>query len=311
MIFDIHAHLYDPRWYPAKFNDYLVRDFAGRNMARTGRRVSGSQLASVIRFMADRTGEATLRIMDEAGINRRVILIVDWGLELGEAEISLEAIHEEVLAICRKSKGRLVGFAGVDPRRKSGPDLLRRAFDDLGARGLKLHPTGDWSLDDDRTEELVNIAATRGLPVLVHVGSTIRILSDKHSQPNALIRLARRLPAATFIAGHSGFELFRWFLSETDVPTNIYFDISGWQEMAKSGNQCFAENLSALLCAFPGRVCFGSDSPFFSYNLAAKEKEWVDRLSAFVNESPEDLGRSAEAMLSCPADLQKQLDGSN
>jgi hypothetical protein len=304
MIMDCHAHLYAPEWYPAKFSEYLGWDFARRKLDTTGRAIPASQVASVLRFMTDRTGATTIRVMDEAGINRRVILIVDWGLELGEAETSLDAIHEEVLSICRKSQGRLVGFAGVDPRRKLGPDLLRRAFDDLGARGLKLHPTGAWSLDDERTEELVYIAASRRFPILVHVGSTIDILSDKQSQPHSLLRLARRCPSATFIAGHSGFRSFRTFIDEPDVPSNIYFDISGWQEIVKTQDESLAENLSAMLRAFPGRVCFGTDSPFFSYNLAAQERTWLESVRAFVMACPEKDRKSAQSMLSCPSDLQ-------
>ena len=307
MMLDVHAHLYHPCWYPAKFNEYLGHDFARRKATQTGRQVSASHIESFVRFMADRKGEETIRVMDKAGIDRRVILIVDWGLELGEPQISLDAIHREVLGVCRNSQGRLVGFAGVDPRRKSGPDLLRRAFDDLGARGLKLHPTGAWSLDDDRTGEMVTLASSRGLPVLVHIGATMKILSDEHSQPHALLRLARRFPAATFIAGHSGFELFRVFVDTPDVPSNIYFDISGWQEMIRNRRELFAEYLSSLLRAFPGRVCFGTDSPFFSYNLAGQEKWWVENLKAFASACSHDLREAAQAILDCPAALRTAI----
>ena len=307
MVVDIHAHLYHPRWYPSKFNEYLGRDFARRSAARTGRQRSPSHIENVMRFMTDRTGEATIRVMDEAHIDRRVILIVDWGLEMGEAEITLDAIHREVLGVCRNSQGRLIGFAGVDPRRKLGADLLRRAFDDLGARGLKLHPTGDWSLDDDQTGELVTLAATRGLPVLVHVGSTMKILRDDHCGPQALLRLARRFPAATLIAGHSGFELFRVFVDTPDVPANVYFDISGWQEIARNRMELLTENLSSLLGAFPGRVCFGTDSPFFSYNLAAQEKWWLASVKAFLDNCSDDLREAGQAILHCPPALRTAI----
>jgi uncharacterized protein len=307
MIVDVHAHLYHPSWYPARFNTYLGNDFARRKAAQTGRQVSASQIESVIRLMADRTGETTIRVMDAVGIEQRVILIVDWGLELGEPEISLEAIHREVLSVCRKSQGRLVGFAGVDPRRESGPDLLRIAFDELGARGLKLHPTGAWSLDDDRTGELVTLASSRGLPVLVHVGATMKILSDENSQPHALLRLARRFPSATFIAGHSGFELFRIFVDTPDVPANIYFDISGWQEMIRTQMELLPEYLSSLLRAFPGRVCFGTDSPFFSYNLAPQERWWIENVKNFAHDCSYDLRKAAQAVLDCPAALRTAI----
>lgn len=307
MVVDIHAHLYHPRWYPSKFNEYLGHDFARRRAAQVGRQTSASQIENVIRFMTDDTGEATIRVMDEAQIDRRVILIVDWGLEMGEPEISLDAIHREVLGVCRNSQGRLVGFAGVDPRRRSAADLVCRAFDDLGARGLKLHPTGDWSLDDDRTGELVTLAASRGFPVLVHVGSTMKIARDDHSQPQAFLRLARCFPAATFIAGHSGLELYKVFVDTPDVPANVYFDISGWQEIARKRTELLTEYLSSLLRAFPGRVCFGTDSPFFSYNLAAQEKWWLASVKAFADNCSDDLRKAGQAMLHCPPALRTAI----
>ncbi len=70
-----------------------------------------------------------------------------------------------------------------------------------------------------------------------------------------------------------------------DVPANVYFDISGWQEIARNRMELLTENLSSLLGAFPGRVCFGTDSPFFSYNLAAQEKWWLASVKAFLRQS--------------------------
>ena len=120
-------------------------------------------------------------------------------------------IHQEILGICQRFGDRLVGFAGIDPRRAYAPELMRWAFDDLGAQGLKLHPTSDWSLRDERTHCVVELAANRELPVLVHVGRTVDVLNDRNSQPVAFLDLARAFPETNFIAGHSGFELWEEF----------------------------------------------------------------------------------------------------
>lgn len=307
MILDAHAHLFHPAWYPARFTEYLMQDFARSMQSRTGRLCSPAQAAGAIRCMIDRTGELTLRVMDQAGIDRRVILVVDWGLELGEAELSLAAIHKEILGVCARSNGRLIGFAGVDPTRGGAADIVRRAFDDFEARGLKLHPTGSWTLDDDRTHEVVSIAADRRLPVLVHIGRTMTILKDENAQPDALCRLARAFPHAAFIAGHCGFERFEMFLNEIDAPPNIYFDISGWQDMVRTRNCALAQELPRILRAFPNRVCYGTDSPFFSCNLASREKWWLDTVKAVAASCPYDICQDALSLLPGPSGLRRAI----
>ncbi|OPY15867.1 MAG: Amidohydrolase [Syntrophus sp. PtaB.Bin138] len=278
MITDAHAHLFHPGWYPRAFSDATVRDFVARK-ERDGRRVNAAAIGpQILKMLTDDRGDATVRIMDKTGIDRRLIMIVDWGIELGEAETSIREVHEDILGICNRFSDRLIGFAGVDPRRGDAAGLLTWAFDSLGARGLKLHPTGGWRLTDARTLEIVGLAADRGLPVLVHLGKTVDVLSDENARPGPFIGLARQFPDIPFVAGHSGFDLWETFVDNTDVPANIYFDISGWQERVQGNGANVLADLARLHRAFPGRVCFGTDSPFYSFNLIPSEKQWVERV---------------------------------
>lgn len=278
MIKDLHAHLFHPRWYPERFREAMVRDFLRRQQKSRQKPISPAVERQFYRLLTDDTGTSTVKLMDEAGIEKRVVLVLDWGVELGEAEKSIWEIHEEILGVCRRFPDRLIGFAGVDPRRPDATDLLAFAFDELGARGLKLHPTGGWSLRHQRTQEIVGMAAERGLPVLVHLGKTVDVLSEVNAQPEPFIELAREFPEVPFIAGHSGFDLWRSFTKMTDVPRNVYFDISGWQERDGKEGTDILMDLAELHQSFPGRVCFGSDSPFYSFNLILSEKRWIQRV---------------------------------
>ena len=281
MILDVHAHLYHPRWYPTVYRQALARDYV-RRMSKFGRPISRQTAESIVsRMLTDDTGHTTITIMDRVGIDKRIILVLDWGLALEEAEKSIWDIHREVLSICGRYKDRLVGFAGVDPRRRDAVNIVTWAFDDMGARGLKLHPTSEWRLDDVRTHQVVEVAARRKLPILVHVGRTVDCFSDANAQPKALIDLASAFPGARFVAGHSGFEAWAQFASEPHVSPNIYFDISGWQDLLYQDRHQMKVQLSALLTAFPGRVCFGSDSPFYSYNLITSERSWLATIANF------------------------------
>lgn len=278
MITDVHAHLFHPSWYPRPFLEAIVRDFVARRQ-RLGQRVDSAGIGrQLFKMLTDEKGDTTVRIMDKVGIDKRFILVVDWGLELGEAEKSIWQVHNEVLGICRRFNDRLVPFAGVDPRRENAADLLAWAFDSLGARGLKLHPTGGWSLAAHRTHEIVSLAAVRNLPVMVHLGKAADVLSDVNAQPEPFLELARQFPAVPFIAGHSGFDLWEVFVRSDSVPSNVYFDISGWQERVRGDGANIIADLTRLHQAFPGRVCFATDSPFYSFNLIPSEKQWVERI---------------------------------
>lgn len=278
MITDAHAHLFHPSWYPRAFLEATVRDFVTRK-EKSGRRVDATGIShQIVRMLTDATGDTTVRIMDKVGIEQRLIMIIDWGIELGEAEKSIWQIHQEILAICNRFSDRLIAFAGVDPRRADAAELLTCAFDSLGAQGLKLHPTGGWRLMDPRTLEIVSMAADRGLPVLVHLGKTVDVLSDANARPEPFVELAKQFPAVPFVAGHSGFDLWKTFVGSSSIPDNVYFDISGWQERVQGDGANVIADLTRLHNSFPGRVCFGTDSPFYSFNLIPSEKQWVERV---------------------------------
>jgi len=279
VITDAHAHLFHPSWYPRPFLDAVGRSYAARRKAAAGSHPDPAAVQQLYRMLTDAAGDMTIRIMDQAGIDRKVIHVIDWGVELGEPEKSIRDIHREILGICRRFPDRLVGFAGVDPRRKDALPLLEWAIESLGARGLKLHPTGAWSLSDPGTREVVGAVAARHLPVMVHVGKTVDVLSDRNSTPAAFLQLARSFPESVFIAGHSGFDSWEIFAGTTDLPTNVYFDVSGWQERSRGDGSALVAEVEALHRAFPKRVFFGTDSPFYGFNLIPAEKLWVQRIA--------------------------------
>ena len=62
------------------------------------------------------------------------------------------------------------------------------------------------------------------------------------------------------------------------VPANVFFDISGWQERVRGDGANIIADLRRLHESFPGRVCFGTDSPFYSFNLLLAEKQWIERV---------------------------------
>lgn len=275
MIDDIHGNLYAPRWYPDEFQRAMARDFLGRRGKPVNEASIKEALCSLNRLLIDQDGSRTVATMDAAGIGTRLVMILDFGIELGEAEASVEQINSEVLEICARSSGRLVGFCGVDPRRPNACALVRQALRDWGGKGLKLHPTGDWSLLDERCLALVSVAADHGAPVLSHLGKTIDVLSDRHASPVDFVELARRFPSCQFVAGHCGFGLWPFFVEHAEsMPSNLWFDVGGWQELYGGDVLAQATAIAQLCGVFPGRVAFGTDAPFYGFNMPLIEGRW-------------------------------------
>ena len=292
MVIDAHAHLFHPSWYPKAFNDQLAA-WLGR-----GQHASPRAAEVLLRALSDDSGESTIRAMDEAGIDHRIVLILDWGLELGEPELSIEAIHEAVMGICERFPDRFTGFAGLDPRRPEAAELLGWAVDSLGARGLKLHPTSEgWTLHDESTLRLVEIATQRGLPVLVHVGTTFPVLTDRNAGPPSLLAMAALFPQTTFVAGHAGFKRWREFRSDGHLPANVLLDVSGWQSL-DDGGEIFAEELLEIVRAFPGQVVFGTDSPFFGLPASGAERTGSSAYAEF-SANPEHQKTARSSPIRC------------
>jgi hypothetical protein len=284
-ITDVHSHLYYPDWYPYPFQKQLAIDYLLRRRKEVAEEAVGRETNSINRMLSDKDGSICLRVMDKVGIEKRALHVIDWGVELGEPACTIRGINEAVLGICRRHEDRLVGFAGVDPRRPEAASLVAWAFDKLGAAGLKLHPTSrSWTLEDHRVAALIEMAAQRKVPVMVHTGTTVSVLSDEHCQPSAVVRLCARFAGVDFIAGHSGFSQWRAF--GLNPPSNLWFDVSAWQERLASEGDALKAEIQQLLGRFPNRVLFGTDSPFYGFNMAFSEARWI----AVVRECAERLG---------------------
>jgi predicted TIM-barrel fold metal-dependent hydrolase len=288
-ITDVHAHLYHPDWYPVPFQRQLAIGYLERRRKSVSPESVDRELVGLNRLLSDKEGDVCLQIMDKVGIEKRALLVIDWGLELGEPACTIREINEAVLGVCRRHPDRLTGFASVDPRRKDATALLAWAFDTLGAAGLKLHPTShEWTLEDERVFALIEVAAEHSAPVMVHSGRTVNPLCSHHCQPDALLRLAARFPAVNLIAAHSGFS--EWPAFGAEAPSNLFFDISAWQERIAESGDGVKDEIKQLVARYPGRVFFGTDAPFCGYNLAFSETKWV----ATVRECALSVGADAE-----------------
>jgi predicted TIM-barrel fold metal-dependent hydrolase len=185
--------------------------------------------------------ETMLRLMDEAGIERAVIMTYVDARDEGP----LRYIHDAV----QRRPDRLVGYARLDPGAPDAARLLWWAVRDLGFRGLKLHPVSTLAHPADHpTTALLRQASGLGVPALFHGGD------EPFTTPLELEHAAAAVPEASIIFGHMGGYLHAGDAIEVARRRpNVYLETS---VMPRPG--LIRRAVTEL---GPERVLFASDGP--------------------------------------------------
>ena len=290
MIIDAHAHLWTEDWLPAPFWEGMAK-----RVCTVRKRATGEDLTVEIvkkkMFPAywDRDGSVLIAEMDDAEIDKTVILPLDLGIELGEASVSVERINEIYAEISSRYPDRLVSFVGVDPRRKNAVEILERGVRQWGMKGLKLDPASGFYPNDEICYPLYKKASELGIPVLFHTGATIPPFRNKYTQPIYLDDVSLDFPDMTIIAAHMGFGWWQELASMMAKRTNLITDICGWQQNAIRHFPTFAKTLREMMYLVGAdNMLFATDGPSFRlYNLP--NKEWVRVIRNLSKDPPEGI----------------------
>lgn len=118
MTIDAHAHLVVREWYPDSYWQGLARIYSAA-LGRMGTPVPPEAVeAMLFPQLFDPTDEKTLAVMDEAGIEVKVLLPLDLGLGLGEPAVDYLTRNHEILSMEMKSRpswaAQLVGSTGFN-----------------------------------------------------------------------------------------------------------------------------------------------------------------------------------------------------
>ena len=276
MIFDFHAHLMGPEVPGRAFWDGFTR-LAAVQSGRTEERIRAR-----LQDIYDMTGDRLIRDMDEAGVDRVMIMPIDWGLVRpfqGTGTMGIWEQHELHAAVARKHPDRIVTFACFDPRRPNAANLLERAVEELGVVGLKVHPAAGFFPNDRMVYPMYEKAQRLGLPVMVHTGPEPKPLYSRHCQPVYLDDVAADFPDLTLILAHAG--MGAWWQEAAGIAAvspNVHLEFSGWQPMARLRPLEFYQALRSMVSTVgAGRVLWGSDYP--ALRLLLSETEWAKALS--------------------------------
>ncbi len=266
MIIDAHCHIWE------------------KDMIRGGMRKLMESVAVELRVrdprnLWDGSAERLIRNMDEAGIDRTVILPLDSEFQCGSDGFTFRDFNNLAGRYARQHPDRIIPFAGVDPRRgKAAVDELRRCVEEMGFRGLKLWTVMGFMPNDEKYYPLYEEAARLGVTVLVHTGLGPGETYLETCRPLYVDKPAVDFREVNFIMAHVGVPWVDEALAVAMKNPNVYVDVSAWQRAACIMPLAFAQMLSTAKVLHGGlrKVLFGSDWPLFTEIL--DQRAWVETI---------------------------------
>ncbi len=210
----------------------------------------------------DAVAQVRIADMDRWGIEKTVVMPIDFGLGSGDDTHWDEA--EALAEVCRKNASRLIPFFACDPRRKDALDLLDRAVRDLGMKGVKLHPLAGFAVDDrDACYPFYAKCSELEIPVLGHCRPVGAAARDDLARPERYGRVAKDFPELKICLGHLGGG--PWSddaLRVIEQNANAFGDVSTMQSLATGEPDTFGKLLRrAMDGPARERVMYGSDWP--------------------------------------------------
>jgi predicted TIM-barrel fold metal-dependent hydrolase len=273
MTIDMHCHLLveefnsenyvAPFWNPGAHQAEDPEAARIEAKKRTGTRIHTS----------DPEGRDHLKRMDEAGIEKAILLHLDKGLLFGDGPVSIEEQNRHVSRVAEKNPDRFVWFCGIDPRRKNAVPLLEQCVTEWGAKGIKLYPTTGFLPADKACYPFYERAQTWQIPIYFHMGpENPPYYNQGNAHAAVLLRVLVDFPDLTIIVAHLGFEFWRDLLALGKVRDNVMCDFCAWQPIAQQRHEQFRYILRKFLDEFGAhRVLFGTDAPILEKILSSRD----------------------------------------
>jgi uncharacterized protein len=224
----------------------------------------------------ERRGAEIIAEMDEAGVDRSVIFLADYGLRLGEGTFTVEAENRLTADLARRHSDRLLAFLGVDPRRPGALDLFRRGIEEWGMRGMKMHPAVGFRPSDPECRSFFELAGRHGVPIACHTGPMVSPLLSHTCQPIYLDEMAADYPETTIIMQHSGQQA--WWREALNIAfwkPNVILELSMWQWAYLQDRREFVATIARMKDTIGvERIIFASDLP--GLRRAMPLRTWVE-----------------------------------
>ncbi len=197
-----------------------------------------------IRLGASQTGAELVAKLDAAAVDKAVIF------PFVEGHVDNNVIADAA----GQFPDRLIPFCNVNPwHGEAAVEELRRCVEDLGFKGVKLHPTlQGYRLGDHKLVDPI-FSAARDLGIVV----TSHGASDLYNNPGEFAEMGRAFPTVPLLMVHMGmFWSTEHAIEVAAAHANVYLDTS---------RAPIAEIAQAVQRIGPEKVIWGTDSPFVDY----------------------------------------------
>ncbi len=236
-----------------------------------------------------------LEAMDEAGVDRLVVLGKDYGFSGDRRKDNLA--DEDTAAFVRAHPDRFIGFTAVHPDRDVSVNVQRieRAVGELGFRGVKLNPASGFYPNDRRLYPVYEKISELGIPVVIHMG--IKPPSEesrlKYCHPIYIDDIAVDFPDMRLVIAHAAYPWVEDLVMAALYAPNVSVDISTLNQIEDAlGYPVILPALKTLKQALgAGRIVFGSDGIFNLEPLISAVRQ-----ADFLTDSDRELIFSANAL---------------
>lgn len=226
MILDFHIHPLCKEATALPSPEELIERMYGKENERFRPQIAGFQW-----LMKEKSLKDIIQEMDEAGVDKAVIVAADYSSAYGTVMVT----NEDVSRMAQKHPDRFIPFCSVDPALgRVAVDRLEIAVNELGAKGLKLvPPMQGFRFDDPAYYPLWQKAAELDIIVWTHAahqkstpGTDARL-----GQPMLVEPVALKLPELKIVLGHCGFPWVWESWSLASRHPNVYVDISAYTDL--------------------------------------------------------------------------------
>ncbi|MDG2475230.1 MAG: amidohydrolase family protein [Paracoccaceae bacterium] len=194
--------------------------------------------------------------MKEANIKSAVV----FGIRATHAGVFTPT--KSVVDFCKLLETPTTVFMALDLNDADLMDQLEEGIE-LGAKGIKLYPVmAAFDPADEKFNPLYEVAETKKLPILWHMGATLSTPGDlAFTNPLILDKVARRFPSLIQIIAHMGHPWQRDAVQVVRKNRNVFCDISGFWTRPMDG---YLALLNAQEWGVIDKLLFGSDFPLWT-----------------------------------------------
>jgi predicted TIM-barrel fold metal-dependent hydrolase len=177
---------------------------------------------------------------------------------------------------------KLIGFACVDPASENVHDALAHGIDHLKLRGVKLGPIYQHLHPlDDRMLPVYQFCETRGLPIMIHQGTTfLREAPLKFAHPLQLEDVALKFPDLKLIIAHIGHPWIEDTIVLIRKHPNFLADISALHYRRW---QFYNALILAKEYGVFEKLLFGSDYPYTTPEASLESLRNFNRITEGTN----------------------------